>query len=98
MPSSYWALTSSEGPGGVLVIPLERAAGPLGLPFLAGLRLPYGRAPRVACPDPAPSPSWPCAPGLAAPCARCGPGLQPPRSGSLARGRVIASRPPLPPG
>ena len=66
-PSSHRALTSREGPGGVLVIPLEQAAGPLGLPFLAGLRLHYGCALRVACPDPTPSPSWPCAPGLAAP-------------------------------
>lgn len=42
----------------MLVTPLEQAAGLLGLPFLAGLRLPYGRALWVACPNPAPSP--PC--------------------------------------
>lgn len=80
----------------MLIIPLEQAAGPLGLPFLTGLRLPYGRALRVACPNPTPLPPLP--PAWPPTCAQYGPGLQPPRSGSLARGRVIASRLPFPPG
>ncbi|XP_010834881.1 PREDICTED: coiled-coil domain-containing protein 154 [Bison bison bison] len=48
------ALTSNEGLGGVLVTRFEWIAGPLGLPFLAGLCLPCGCTLQVALPRPRP--------------------------------------------